>query len=632
MQRRDFLKLAAVSTASAALAPGAPARRRPNIVWLTCEDMSPHLGCYGVVTAHTPHLDMLAAQGRRYTQAFSVSGVCAPSRSCLITGRYPASLGTHHMRCKRQLPPDFRCFPHYLRQAGYYCTNNVKTDYNFDAPEDTWDESSNRAHWKHRREPEQPFFAVFNHTGTHESSIGRLLEEGDSRGTPRVRHDPNALELPPYYPDTPLIRQHWAHYFDLISLMDDWVGERVRELDEAGLMENTVVFFYSDHGAGLPRAKRWLYDSGLHVPLLVRWPGVLAPGSVTDQLVSFVDFGPTALSIAGVATPEDMQGRPFLGEHRQPPREYVFGARDRMDERYDIIRAARDKRYKYLRNYAPHRAYDQRNEYNEGWPVMQEMRRVQAAGALTPEQALFFRQTKPLEELYDLDRDPHELNNLAEDLLAAADLARLRKAMDTWRAEVRDLGLVPEMVLEAWLDAVPAPVRTAYEGPENAPASAFGRTLGEWVHLLNTGDAYQRLDAIRGIGCCGDAAQSILLATLADPQETVVYWAAAALGEGEEAPEVLEALEALREAPAACVRLSALRALCRLGHEQQALPGLLRALEDPDPLVRLHVVETLEPLAGHAAVREALTRALEDPDGYVSRIARCALGQPAVRR
>lgn len=477
MNAITFLLASCVAAASSrpAQPSAAPVARPPNILWISCEDTSPDLGCYGDAYAHTPNLDRLAAQGCRFTRAFTVAGVCAPSRSAIITGMYPTSIGTHHMRCKGVPPPYVKCFPEYLRAAGYFCTNNSKTDYNFDAPLTAWDENGPRAHWRNRR-PGQPFFAVFNITVTHESQI-RAPDEQFRRVTAALsagqRHDPARAVLPPYYPDTPVVRRDWARYYDLVTAMDQRAGELLRELDEAGLAEGTVVFFWSDHGRGLPRAKRWLYDSGIHVPLIVRWPGRIEPGAVDGRLVSFVDLAPTVLSIAGVPIPEHMQGIPFLGPAAKP-REYVFAARDRMDETYDIIRAVRDAGYKYLRNFRPGRPYAQYIDYMEKMPTMQEMRRFNKEGRLVGPQRLFFLPEKPPEELYDTDADPHEVRNLAGLPEHQRTLERMRAALDRWMKETGDLGLIPEDELNErarpggrWAttaDAVIEPAGGTFEG------------------------------------------------------------------------------------------------------------------------------------------------------------------------
>jgi len=419
---------------------------RPNILWITTEDISPDLGCYGDDWAVTPNLDKLASQGVRYDAAFSIAGVCAPSRSAIITGMYPTTISTHHMRCKAVPPPYVKCFPEYLRAAGYYCTNNVKTDYNFDAPMTAWDECSRKAHWRNRPEG-MPFFSVINFVVTHESRIraeDKWFNQATKRLKPKDRHNPDDANVPPYYPDTPIVRRDWARYYDLITAMDLIVADLLKQLEDDGLADNTIVFFYGDHGRGLPRAKRWLYDSGLRVPLIVRWPGKLKAGTVCKDLVSFIDFGPTVLSLASVKVPEYVQGRPFLGDQAGEPRDVIFGARDRMDETYDIIRAVRDKRFKYIRNFKPGRPYAQYIGYMELMPTMQEMRRLNKAGELVGPQKLYFLPEKPEEELYDTVADPHEINNLAEKPEYRQRLFVMRKILAEHMEQTKDLGLVPE--------------------------------------------------------------------------------------------------------------------------------------------------------------------------------------------
>ena len=439
---------------------GLMAGERPNILWLTCEDMSADLGCYGDDYARSPNIDRFAADGVRFTRCFSHAGVCAPSRSGIITGMYPCSLGSQNMRSKITLPPDVKCFPEYLRQAGYFCTNNAKTDYNFDTPPGVWDQNGKNAHWKSRAK-DQPFFAVFNFTVSHESQI-RASEEVYAKNTAQLtadqRHDPAQAKLPPYYPDTPLVRRDWARYHDNITAMDYQFAERMQELEEAGLLENTIIFFYSDHGRGLPRGKRWLYDSGTHVPLIVRWPEKLRnsatksdglkPGTVRDELVAFVDLAPTVLSIAGVEIPEHLQGQAFLGAATAAkPREYVYGARDRMDERVDLMRSVRDKRFKYIRNYEWWKPYAQNINYMNEMPTMRELRRLSGEGKLAGPQKPFMAAAKPREELYDCDADPHEVTNLADDPAHKAMLARLRSAHEAWCDEIDDVGYLPETSL-----------------------------------------------------------------------------------------------------------------------------------------------------------------------------------------
>jgi len=461
MNRRGFLRVTAGS-AVVMILPGISfgakeKAERPNILWLSCEDTSPDLGCYGDKYAVTPNIDKLAAQGVRYENCFTHAGVCAPSRSGVITGMYPTTIGTHQMRCQGVPPEYVKCFPEYLRAAGYYCTNNSKTDYQFDPPPSAWDECGNKAHWRNRAEG-QPFFAVFNFTISHESQVrnhskemlDRIANLGDRK------HDPAKAELPPYYPDTPVVRKDWAQYYDVVTLMDSQVGAALKELEDAGLAEDTIVWFWGDHGRGLPRGKRWLYDSGLRVPLIIRvpekWrrlalpgdPNILKPGSANDDLVAFIDFAPTMLSLAGIKIPDHIQGRAFLGPQKAQPRDYIYAARDRMDETYDLIRAVRDKRYKYIRNYMWHVTRGQDISYMNEMPTMQEMRRLNTEGKLKGPQLQYFEPTKPVEELYDCKNDPHEVNNLAGEKKYQEILERMRTAHEQWAIETGDIGLIPE--------------------------------------------------------------------------------------------------------------------------------------------------------------------------------------------
>ena len=422
---------------------------RPNILWISLEDTSPRFGCYGDPIARTPNIDRLAAGGCRFPNAFSTAGVCAPSRSAIITGMYQTSIGTHHMRTTHQnlhtpemptpysavLPHYVKTFTEYLRAAGYYCTNNHKTDYQFTPPITAWDELSKNAHWRNRPGG-MPFFSVFNPTITHESGMWPK----DDR---ELETDPDTVKLPPYLPDTPKAREALARHYDNLAISDAKVGELLDQLEEDGLDDDTIVILWSDHGEGLPRGKRWPYDAGIRIPLIVRWPGELEPASVTDQLVSLIDLGPTMLSLAGVQRPVHLQGQPFLGPEKVD-REYIFATRDRYDESYDMVRAVRDKRFKYLRNYFPEKPYLLWIPYRNKHPVLQEMWRLHLEGKLEAPQDVMFRCPRPVEELYDTENDPFELNNLAADPDHQETMARLRRTLDDWRNEFGDLGDVSE--------------------------------------------------------------------------------------------------------------------------------------------------------------------------------------------
>ncbi|WP_372630632.1 sulfatase-like hydrolase/transferase [Cohnella sp.] len=441
--------------------------QKPNVLWISLEDTSPRFGCYGDELARTPNIDAFAEQGRLYRNAFAVAGVCSPSRSAVITGMYPTSIGAHHMRTEHvnpftpELPtpyavvppPYVKAFTEYLRAEGYYCTNNFKTDYQFPSPLTAWDEDGRHAHWRHR-EPGQPFFAVFNHMLTHESAMwGNLMRKyagEDSSSDVEAKTDPNDVKLPPYLPDTPESRASLAKYYDLIEEADAFVGKLLAEVEEDGLAENTIVFLWSDHGEGLPRAKRWPYDAGIRVPLIVRAPGLVEPGRTSDELVSLIDLAPTVLTLTGTSLPCHLQGRPFLGGEAKP-RELVFATRDRYDEAYDMVRAVRDRRFKYIRNYYPGSPYLQWVKFSHNHPMFRELWRLELEGRLEEEQRLLMR-GRPPEELYDCERDPFETNNLASDPDCREPLERLRGALDAWRNEYDVWGDVPEaeMVERMW--------------------------------------------------------------------------------------------------------------------------------------------------------------------------------------
>lgn len=583
---------------------------RPNIVWITCEDSSPNLGCYGDQYAVTPHLDRLAAEGVRYTRAFTVAGVCAPSRSCLITGMYPSTIGSQHMRSTTRLPEDMKCFTEYLREAGYYCSNNSKEDYNFKTPPSAWDESSPKAHWR-KRPAGQPFLAVFNFVTTHESQI-RLDDAAFAKRTAALsdaeRHDPAKAPVPRYHPDTPVVRRDWARYYDLVTAMDRQAGELLAQLAADGLADDTIVFFFSDHGVGLPRGKRWLYDSGLRVPLIIRFPRkyqYLAPstqGTTCDRLVSFVDFAPTVLSLAGIALPEHFQGAAFLGERAGAPRKYVYGIRDRMDERYDLTRAVRDARWKYLRNYRPELPYAQPIEYTEEMPTMREWRRLAAEAKLAGPAAFFMQPTKPVEELYDTEADSDEVNNLASREEYRDVLERLRAAHVQWVRETRDLGFLPEA--EMWRRARE---RTPYELGRDRDSYPQDRILA----------AAQRT----GVG------PNELGELLADGDAAVRWWTLIRLSPRQNGlNNQLSSLERALMDESPSVRLAAADIACGVGNSQRALQVLEKALIASDPYLRLDAANRLDRLGDLAdSAREVMRKAQNDPNGDVQKVLRHAL-------
>ena len=613
--RRDFLKGLTATLWLPSVMHAAEKTTRPNILWLSCEDISPHIGCFGDKDAITPHIDRLAQEGVRYTNTFTAAGVCAPVRSGIITGMYHTTIGTHHMRCKAKLPDNIKAFTSYLRDTGYYCTNNAKTDYQTGDLRDAWDQSSNKAHWRNRR-TDQPFFSVFNFTGCHESGIaGESKYKSVTRDLkPSQRQDPDALTLPPYYPDTPVTREDWKRNYELITAMDAWAGDLIGQLKADGLYDNTIIFFWSDHGVGLPRAKRWLYDSGTHVPMVVRVPEAYrvddqgVPNATDDQLVSSIDFGPTVINLAGARIPGHMQGQPFLGRSLPKPRKYVYGARDRMDERYDVIRSVRDKRFRYIRNYEPLRTYYQYMNTPEKGATMQEIRRVDAEGKLPPAAALFMAGQKTVEELYDLQNDPHEINNLAGDPKYQTRLATMRGVHLQWVQDTKDLGLIPESeIMQRELK--------------------YGNRYAI-LRQPNGDDLNRRLGQTAAAASSGIKALPELIQALDDEDAAVRYWAATGIGNiGAGAASTENKIILLLQDPAPSVRVAAARALGRMNRPVKALPVLIATLSGPYQWARLQaaiVLDEMGPMARPA--EEALKKALEDqPNKYITRVANHAL-------
>lgn len=601
---------------SAHAVSAAEAPKRPNILWITCEDISPNLGCYGDTYAVTPNLDRLASEGVRYTRAFAPIGVCAPSRSSLILGMYACSIGSQHMRCQVALPESVRCFPEYLRRAGYYCTNNVKTDYNFKAPATTWDQSSKTAHWR-KRAPGQPFFAVFNFTSTHESQI-RLPEDTYRTRvrnfTAAEKHDPQRAPLPPYHPDTPEARQDWARYADMITFMDKEAARVLAELEADQLADETIVFYYSDHGAGMPRSKRWLYESSTRVPLIIRFPKSLRelapgpPGSTSDRLVSLVDFGPTVLSLAGIAIPTEMQGQAFLGESATTPRRYVHGFRDRMDERTDMLRTVRDAKYRYIRNFHPELPWfrDQHLAYQYEMPTMRVWQRLADEGMLTGAQAVFMTATKPTEELYDTEADPWEVNNLAGRDELRDVLERFRGELRRWQIEIQDLGFLPEPDLRTRFGDA-SPYDTVRREPKRYPLDRIARAA----------DLANRLD--------GKERSADLAALLKDADPAVRYWGTVGFGwtdhpgNRDDFPP-----RALLNDPVESVRVAAADATCRAcGVAPDCLATLATALKDSkNEWGRLQALQVLDRLGTAARpFAELILAAEQDSNDYVKRVA-----------
>lgn len=593
MTRRGF----AAALGAAAAAPGSGPR--PNILWLTCEDIGPHIGAYGDRYADTPVIDRLASRGLRYRNAWSNAPVCAPARTTIISGLYPPSTGSEHMRSLTSLPPNFKMFPAYLREAGYYATNNSKEDYNLEHTGRVWDESSNRAHWR-KRQPGQPFFSVVNFTITHESQIRRRPHT--------LVHDPARVRVPAYHPDTPEVRHDWAQYYDNITTMDGQAGKVLAELEQDGLAEDTIVFFYGDHGSGMPRNKRWPYDSGLRVPLIVHIPEKfrhLAPrdyraGGASDRMVGFIDLAPTVLSLAGLRPPEWMQGGAFVGAHQAPEREFNYGFRGRMDERCDMVRSVCDRRYIYIRNYMPHKIYGQHLAYMFETPTTQVWHDLYHQGKLKPPRTHFW-ETKPPEELYDLQEDRDEVRNLARSPKHQQTLARLRKAQQELAVQIRDVGFLPEGEMHARSrgatpyqmghDERRYPMKKIMETAEVA-SSLEGGAADELANRMKDPDSAVRYWATMGILMRGaeavKGAAAPLRAALEDRSPEVRITAAETLGRYGGEDDLRRALAVLGglappDRNGLYVSIMALNAIDTLGGKARPLCERIKSMPDVDP-------------------------------------------------
>ncbi|MDQ3622141.1 MAG: sulfatase-like hydrolase/transferase [Verrucomicrobiota bacterium] len=573
---------------------------KPNFLWITSEDHGPAMGCYGDKNARTPNVDALAARGMLFKRAWSNAPVCAPARTAIISGLYTSSSGGQHMRSMVPVPAEVKLYPQYLREAGYYCTNNSKEDYNVRKPADLWHESSGAAHWKNRAHG-QAFFAVFNSTKSHESQI---------RTRPHQQiADPAKMRVPAYHPDTPEVRQDWAQYYDKVSEADADAGKRLQEIEAAGLAADTIIFYYGDHGSGMPRSKRWPSNSGLHVPMVVffpeKWkhlaPKEYAAGGQSDRLVSFVDLAPTALSIAGIEPPKWMQGHAFAGPHQSAPPQYLFGERGRMDERMDLVRSVTDGRYVYLRNYFPHVSQAQRVAYQFETPSTRVWRALFDAGKTTDAQSIFWRVPKASEELYDLQSDPDEVRNLAASPEHHAILEKLRRAQREHLVAIRDVCFLPESELHTR-----APGRTPYELARDAAKYPQARivaaaelasrldpaALPELGKLLTDSDSAVRRWAVLGHLMRGEVAvtahEDALMTALRDASPDVRIAAAEAVGlHGADASRAA-ALQVLAElAPpeknGVLVAMPALTAIEALGEKAASLHPLVRELNPNGP-------------------------------------------------
>ena len=568
--------------------------------------MSCNLGCYGDKYATTPNIDRLAAQSVRYTNVFATAPVCSPVRSCLVTGVIATSMGTSNLRSQFPIPPEFKGAASYLRDTGYYCTNNVKTDYNTSNASKLikacWDECSPKAHWRGRKAG-QPFFAIFNDMTTHQSRsmvmpYAQFVKTVQSKLSDSERHDPAKAPLPPYYPDTPVTRRTVARYYDCISVMDKNTAGILKQLEDDGLADDTIVFFYSDHGAGLPRHKRLILDSGLRVPLLIRFPKKyrhLAPtaaGKTIDRMLSFVDFPPTLLGVTGITPPKYMQGQVFLGPSSAAPRTHIYAARDRVDEAYDLARCVRDSNWLYVRNYMPHQSYNQPSFYSDQGEIRDDITALAAAGKLTTTaQKHYAGPTRAREELYDTANDPHQINNLAANPQQADRIKKMRKLLRAWMLDVKDMGFIPECDLAGRIKGT-----TAYELARSDKAPPIERII-DAAELVGTGS--EALDK--------------QLVLLKDADSAVRYWAAVGLRAiGGNGVQILISLARAMNDSSPAVRIEAAWAMADLTGDKKALGLLAQELEGSNARAAVRAARALQMLGEKARpALPAMQRALK---------------------
>ncbi|MBD3422032.1 MAG: sulfatase-like hydrolase/transferase [Chitinivibrionales bacterium] len=593
VSRRNFINTIGLGAAAVALpraahtqTTGKSQNQQPNILWITIEDASPYLGCYGDDLAKTPNIDKLASEGVRYTNCYSPSGVCAPSRSALLTGMYPVALGSQHHRFdqrhpKAKLPSKIKPYPTTLKEAGYHVSNNFKNDMNLSIDErGLWDVNETEDFLWRQRPANAPFFHVRNSMTCHEGKVrSNRIQYLDL-----VNHDQNDMVVAPYHPDTDKSRRCMAYYYQTITNADKEVKTVLDGLDADGLTDDTIIFFYSDHGGCMPRGKRWTYDSGLRTSLIVKIPpkfrvnGQGQPASVDDRLVSFVDFVPTLLNLTGLPIPDYLQGQPFLGDNLPARRTYIYGARDRLDERYDMVRAVRDNHYKYLCNFEPWKPYQQVIQYKELNMIMQDMRRLEKSGELTGAVATYMAQSRPVEELYDCDNDPHEINNLAGSVQHRQILERMRRECLDFMKRIHDTGIIPEGELRKLAET---------HGSEFEIFEKLGSTTYEkWL---------QAADRAHG----GRAHVDDMIDGLSDADAVVRYWSVIGimLNRADAASADTKLIELLQD-PCGDVRVMAARSLMLMGRHGEAIQAFKQLMNHDSGPVRLRTANEIENL-GH---------------------------------
>lgn len=593
---------------------------QPNVLWIVVEDMSEHWGCYGERTIQTPNIDRLARQGMLFERAFVTGPICSPSRSALISGMYQTTLGAHNHRSQTdekkgrttpeyepsyRVPTSVKLLPELFREAGYYTVLDGsyylegkevshiphkkglgKSDYNFLWENSLYDSGS----WEGRKSG-QPFFAQIQLNGGKKREV-------------EVDHpvDPATVKLPPYYPgDNPVFRKDWAEYLNSVLFTDLQVGQILDRLEKEGLAENTAVFLFTDHGISHIRGKQFLYEEGIKVPLIVRWPGQVQPASRNRNLTSHIDIAAASLGVAGITLPETMQGVDFFAKDHTPRKE-IFCARDRADETVDVIRGVRTDRFKYIRNYYNYRGHAQPNQYKDAKEIMVEMRRLHQQGSLSPLQDGLFAPERPAEELYDLSQDPYELHNLAESPKYRKVLADLREKNLAYENSTLDMGLIPEPILED-----------------------LGLKYGNKFFIMKQEGYPETISRIRKvIACTGKGTQDEegLLKAMRDESPAVRYWAATGLGVLQsDSPKTLQALDEGLADQVGSVRIASALAMCRKGQEGKALEKLLEAMASTNALERLYAILAMEESRSKSPLALQTAKvARNDPYEFVRRV------------
>ena len=604
---------------------------RPNFVWINTHDVSArNLGCYGDDYATTPHLDKLAEEGVRYANAFACGPICSPARTSIFTGMHQTTVGTHHHRSFARRPDFVQMLPHYLLAVGYNCSA-INTDLNTDIDPDEWAAyQSNDALLA--QADEKPFFAVYSLGESHASVFKLTPEQAREQRSSLLKdeelHDPANAPLPVFMPDTPLARERTALFYDGLMQVDRHVGEVIETLVSTGVLDNTIVFFWSDHGTGFPRGKTHVYDDGLRVPLIIRFPDKYQhlapgpPGTVVDDLVMTMDMGASVLSMMDVQIPNHFQGRAFLGKQKEPHRDYVCGARDRLDNCNEVIRTIRNEKYRYIRNFLPHRPYasfwpdggffatppEEGTPEHDFWdtsclPGEQKVHDPDGVFLLPIPEAysayLIWQAKKPFEELYDVENDPEEIANLTDDPEYSDLKDQMRTQLFAWMIETRDLGLIDEteMIVRA----------AEYDGVNYE----VGAHCEHYAHILATAD-FPRL---------GEAGKAKLIDRLDDPDSAVRYWAITGLMSYELEDTVLQKIGPLVQDESLSVSLAAADLLCQNNHTAGAMPALERALQSDLLWARFRAGANLsfyrrEVLAQMKALIPALQAALDNPVCY----------------